>query len=105
MYHEIVTTTRTFLRNVCPVEARHVEPVIAKLRGLDVHKLSGGRTAAMAAGAAYGEEAKKVAEAKADSGEAVGAEKEKRRNTDNAVNAARARYLARKVAAGGKKKK
>ncbi|CAN4118199.1 unnamed protein product [Withania somnifera] len=42
VYHELVVTSRPFMRNVCAVEMRWVAPILAKLEKLNVFKLSGG---------------------------------------------------------------
>ncbi|KAL5998194.1 hypothetical protein ACLOJK_009132 [Asimina triloba] len=44
VYHELIATTRPFLRNVCAVEMSWVMPILRKLEKLDIHKLSGGST-------------------------------------------------------------
>lgn len=42
VYHELIATTRPYMRNVCAVEMHWVRPVLAKLDNLNVSKLSGG---------------------------------------------------------------
>ncbi|KAK4716063.1 hypothetical protein R3W88_014401 [Solanum pinnatisectum] len=42
VYHELIVTSRPFMRNVCAVEMRWVAPILAKLEKLNVFKLSGG---------------------------------------------------------------
>ncbi|KAL1539266.1 RNA helicase [Salvia divinorum] len=42
IYHELIATTRPYMRNVCAVEMPWVRPVFAKLQNLNVSKLSGG---------------------------------------------------------------
>ncbi|KAG5605051.1 hypothetical protein H5410_026543 [Solanum commersonii] len=42
VYHELIVTSRPFMRNVCAVEMRWVVPILAKLDKLNVFKLSGG---------------------------------------------------------------
>ncbi|CAN1152480.1 Probable pre-mRNA-splicing factor ATP-dependent RNA helicase DEAH4 [Linum perenne] len=42
VYHELIATSRPFMRSVCSVEMRWVVPIIKKLEKLDVNKLSGG---------------------------------------------------------------
>ncbi|XP_047309268.1 probable pre-mRNA-splicing factor ATP-dependent RNA helicase DEAH4 [Impatiens glandulifera] len=42
VYHELIATTRPFLRNVCAVEMEWVRPILSKLEKVDVKKLSGG---------------------------------------------------------------
>lgn len=100
MYHELISTGRTFLSKVCPVENAWVQSILPKLHNVDVARLSGGETA---------QKSKEAAAAGADnaaSGEGSrkdNAETGERRNADDAVAAARARYLARKAAAATKK--
>ncbi|PRW39269.1 pre-mRNA-splicing factor ATP-dependent RNA helicase PRP1 [Chlorella sorokiniana] len=98
VYHELVSTGRVYLSKVCPVEAQWVQAILPRLEGIDVNRLSGGKTGAKAIAAAEAQAAGLAAAADAEKQRAAAAE---RRNTDDAVAAARARYLARK-AAGGK---
>ncbi|XP_073021515.1 probable pre-mRNA-splicing factor ATP-dependent RNA helicase DEAH4 isoform X1 [Primulina eburnea] len=42
VYHELIATSRPFMRNVCAVESHWVGPILAKLDKLDIIKLSGG---------------------------------------------------------------
>mmetsp|Transcript_31621 Transcript_31621/g.89851 ORF Transcript_31621/g.89851 Transcript_31621/m.89851 type:complete len:98 (-) Transcript_31621:1648-1941(-) len=81
----------TFLQ-VCPVNGEWTEEIIPKLRGIDVLRLSGGKTGAAAATAA--EERSRRAVEGGGGGDCDG--KSNRRNNEAAVNAARARFLARK---------
>lgn len=93
-YHELVTTSRPFLRNVCRVESAWVAPIVHRLTGVDVRRLSGGALAGKKSGADPGGDAR--GEQSAGGGGDSGA----RKNDDTAVEEARARYLARKMKAG-----
>ncbi|KAG8498627.1 hypothetical protein CXB51_005193 [Gossypium anomalum] len=42
VYHELIATSRPYMRNVCAVERQWVLPILEKLDKLDVRKLSGG---------------------------------------------------------------
>lgn len=42
LYHELVVTTRPYMRNVCAVEMSWVMPILKKLENLNINKLSGG---------------------------------------------------------------
>ncbi|KAL6505440.1 hypothetical protein OROHE_022819 [Orobanche hederae] len=42
VYHELIATTRPYMRNVCAVEMQWVRPILAKLDKLNIAKLSGG---------------------------------------------------------------
>ncbi|GAB4840579.1 hypothetical protein Ancab_021348 [Ancistrocladus abbreviatus] len=42
VYHELIATSRPFMRNVCGVEMSWVLPIFKKLENLNVNKLSGG---------------------------------------------------------------
>jgi ATP-dependent RNA helicase DHX8/PRP22 len=42
VYHELITTTRPFLRNVCKVEEAWLAPLMPRLNDMDVARLSGG---------------------------------------------------------------
>ncbi|KAL9225588.1 hypothetical protein vseg_001493 [Gypsophila vaccaria] len=41
VYHELITTSKAFMRNVCAIEREWIMPVFKKLENLDVNKLSG----------------------------------------------------------------
>lgn len=41
VYHELIATSRPFLRNVCAVERRWVEPILNKVKKININKLSG----------------------------------------------------------------
>ncbi len=74
---------------VCPVEAEWAEEIIPKLRDVDVKRLSGGAAAAAAGSNAAGEPAARAAK------KAVGPLEKRLAGT---IDAARARFLARKQA-------
>ncbi|KAI3720398.1 hypothetical protein L6452_21314 [Arctium lappa] len=42
VYHELISTSRPYMRNVCEVEMQWVTPILHKLEKLNVSKLSGG---------------------------------------------------------------
>nr|XP_043624089.1 probable pre-mRNA-splicing factor ATP-dependent RNA helicase DEAH4 [Erigeron canadensis] len=42
VYHELISTSRPFMRNVCKVEMRWATPILQRLEKLNVNKLSGG---------------------------------------------------------------
>ncbi|EEF47512.1 probable pre-mRNA-splicing factor ATP-dependent RNA helicase DEAH4 isoform X2 [Ricinus communis] len=42
LYHELIATSRPYMRNVCAVENSWVDPVLEKLKKLNINKLSGG---------------------------------------------------------------
>ncbi|CAD7701127.1 unnamed protein product [Ostreobium quekettii] len=97
VYHECFGLSRPFLRQVCPVDDEWVQPLLPKMRNIEVKRLSGG--ASEPAGSACPKPA-------VSSGGADGALPQPalpaRRNDDNAVEAARRRYLERKA---GKRRK
>lgn len=39
VYHELISTTRPYMRNICAVEQAWVEPILKKLEKLDVNRL------------------------------------------------------------------
>lgn len=106
VYHELVATSRPFLRQVCPVEYRWVEPLLPKLADVDVNRLSKGRLLAEREAAAAAAAAKRAAagvggkdggaEARETAAAAAAAAAAGRRNDDGKVDAARQRYLQRK---------
>ncbi|XP_030459920.1 probable pre-mRNA-splicing factor ATP-dependent RNA helicase DEAH4 [Syzygium oleosum] len=42
VYHELITTSRPFMRNVCAIDIKWVVPILRKLEKVNVNKLSGG---------------------------------------------------------------
>ncbi len=97
VYHELIATGRVFLSGVCPVEGRWVaEWVLPKLQGVDVNRLSGGNTGADSINT---DEQLKEKEGKKEAAAAL------KRNDSAAVDAARARFLARKAASAKGSKK
>lgn len=39
VYHELISTSRPYMRNVCAVEMPWVTPILKKLEKLDINKL------------------------------------------------------------------
>jgi ATP-dependent RNA helicase DHX8/PRP22 len=101
VYHELISTGRVFLSGVCPVEGRWVaERVLPKLQNVDIDRLSGGGSSAEKDRNNATDGAEKM---KLEGEETAPIATSKTRNDSGAVDAARARYLARKAAKGGKK--
>lgn len=104
IYHELVNTGRPCVRQVCAIEGRWAERLLPRLEQVNVQRLSGGATTALAM--AEAERRDKAVKAKAAADKAVGAASTKEaagaKKDDAAIDAARERYLARKKA-GGKK--
>ena len=94
VFHELISTGRVYLSGVCAVEGNWVAEVLPKLQKVDIARLSGGVT---------GEKAKAAQEERIEDKTEEGAISKGRRNDETAVDAARARFLARKAAAGGGK--
>lgn len=88
---------------VCPTRYEWVEPLLPKLQGVNVQRLSGGKLRAERAAAAAAAEEAAAEQVSGAAADAAGP-KLARRNDDDAVNAARRRYLQRKQAGAGKKK-
>lgn len=86
VYHELISTSRPFMRNVCAVEMKWVSPILKKLEKLNISKLSGGP----------GHVEDKT---EGDVGELVKKEEAAGAPDDSAdrIRAARERFLARKV--------
>ncbi|KAJ4710886.1 putative ATP-dependent RNA helicase [Melia azedarach] len=85
VYHELIATSRPYMRNVCAVEMPWVMPVLKKLEKIDIDKLSGG------SGHSEGVSEKKLAEpGKEVNAAGVPNDHESR------IQAARERFLARK---------
>lgn len=106
IYHEFVATSRPFLRQVCPVRGEWVDPLLTRLRDVDVKQLS--RSSRSRCGQTV-----QVAPTDGDLGAlavsgsaAVPPGSQVRRTTNNQVLAARERYLERKkTSSSGKKGK
>ncbi|KAK8933842.1 putative pre-mRNA-splicing factor ATP-dependent RNA helicase [Platanthera zijinensis] len=87
VYHELISTSRPFMRNVCAVDMAWVMPIMKKLEKMDVYKLSGGLEAAITKPVEH--EAHQQANKEINSsgtGDSV----------ERKIQAARERYLARK---------
>ncbi|CAH9073998.1 unnamed protein product [Cuscuta epithymum] len=88
VYHELISTTRPYMRNVCAVEMQWVLPVLERLKNLNVKKLSGG---------SYHRE-EIIEETRSGLGRKDAAtHAEPPEELDNRIQAARARFLARKA--------
>ncbi|CAH9071155.1 unnamed protein product [Cuscuta europaea] len=88
VYHELISTTRPYMRNVCAVEMQWVLPVLERLKNLNVKKLSGG---------SYQRE-ELIEETRSGLGrEDAATHAEPPEELDNRIQAARARFLARKA--------
>lgn len=84
VYHELIATSRPYMRNVCAVDMRWVTPILKKLENLNVSKLSGGSgILEEVAEKKASDEPKKDAAADTD-------------ERDSKIQAARERFLARK---------
>lgn len=99
VYHELVSTGRVYLSGVCPVEGTWVAMVLPKLQGVDTARLSGGATREKA----KAEEERRIEEGKSKAEKGAPSAAAERRNDNAAVDAARARFLARKAAANKSK--
>ncbi|KAK1570571.1 hypothetical protein Q3G72_003925 [Acer saccharum] len=86
VYHDLIATSRPYMRNVCAVEMAWVTPILEKLEKLDTDKLSGG--------SAHIEEVAEIEQTeildKKVDGDAVPNDRESK------IKAARERFLARK---------
>ncbi|XP_042502946.1 probable pre-mRNA-splicing factor ATP-dependent RNA helicase DEAH4 isoform X1 [Macadamia integrifolia] len=88
VYHELISTSRPFMRNVCGVEMSWVMPILKKLEKLDINKLSGGSGSSNER--SNGEEPLDLQKKK--DGDVVKAPDD----CDSRIQAARERFLARK---------
>ncbi|VAH94346.1 unnamed protein product [Triticum turgidum subsp. durum] len=86
VYHELINTTRPFMRNVCGVEQTWVKPILKKLEKLNINKLSGGSSALI--------DYEPLEEKQPGSPTKAAAAKQS--DVDSKIQAARERYLARK---------
>ena len=102
VYHEMVMTSRPFLRHVCKVEYEWIEDALPRLESpIDVKKLSGGfyeneRDFSSGGGPENGDTAANATNAQEDKTQQKVKQEEK-------VNEARARFLARKKMKAGAK--
>ncbi|GJN28016.1 hypothetical protein PR202_gb16096 [Eleusine coracana subsp. coracana] len=88
VYHELISTTRPYMRKICAVEQGWVEPILKKLEKLDINRLSGGLSAVKESEPVELED-KQVPSPK----KAVDL---KQSEVESKIQAARERYLARK---------
>ncbi|KAF6166890.1 hypothetical protein GIB67_020324 [Kingdonia uniflora] len=89
VYHELISTSRPFMRNVCSVEMSWVMPILDKLEKLDINKLSGGTS--IPEDRLKGEEL--AVDLQKNEADAVKATDDR----DSRIQAARDRFLARKT--------
>ncbi|KAF9673682.1 hypothetical protein SADUNF_Sadunf10G0049600 [Salix dunnii] len=87
VYHELIATSRPFMRNVCAVEMEWVSPILKKLEKLNIDKLSGG------SGHSIREENEKKVSSLPKKEEAVAGVPD---DSESRIQAARDRFLARK---------
>ncbi|KAH0464603.1 hypothetical protein IEQ34_007389 [Dendrobium chrysotoxum] len=88
VYHELISTSRPFMRNVCTVDMSWVIPILKKLEKMDIYKLSG----ALESGKTEQEEHKQLPPPNAEgNSKSIGDSMESR------ILAARERYLNRKA--------
>ncbi|XP_078150328.1 RNA helicase family protein isoform X1 [Carex rostrata] len=90
VYHELINTSRPFMRNVCAVEMAWVSPILKKLEKFDINRLSGGSSSIT--------KSQEIALGNADTSK--GEMDAIKPDVDSKIQTARERYLARK---GGKK--
>lgn len=89
VYHELINTSRPFMRNVCAVERGWVVPILKKLEKMDIKKLSGSSYASN--GCEPIEDKDELPKKEANDSIASPAD------VDSKIQAARERYLARKA--------
>ncbi|KAJ4844882.1 hypothetical protein Tsubulata_016452 [Turnera subulata] len=86
VYHELIVTSRPFMRNVCAVEMAWVVPILKKLENLDVNKLSGG----------FHHSSNDTSDSKISELPKKEVASETPADRENKIQAARERFLARK---------
>lgn len=87
IYHEVLATSKVFLKGVCPVEVEWLYDILDKLKTVDTNRLGG----------TVPKPANKLIHKSNDEPEAEqGQQVKKRRNDESSIAAAKARYLARK---------
>ncbi|CAH8349750.1 unnamed protein product [Eruca vesicaria subsp. sativa] len=90
VYHELISTTRPFMRNVCSVEMSWVAPIKRKIEKLNVRRLSGGHDNSFK----EPEEKKKNTELSSNNNNAETPAVSE--SVESRIEAARERFLARK---------
>lgn len=89
VYHELINTSRPFMRNVCGVEMSWVLPILKKLEKMDANRLS--------CGAGVSEACKPKDNKSMDLPKKEANDSNKHDSVDSKIQAARERYLARKA--------
>ncbi|RZR87560.1 hypothetical protein BHM03_00015009, partial [Ensete ventricosum] len=89
VYHELINTSRPFMRNLCAVEISWVQPILKKLEKMNIDKLSGGSGASENNETIENETISSPKQAVDASGTPA--------SVDSKIQAARERYLARKA--------
>ncbi|ESQ34073.1 hypothetical protein EUTSA_v10006961mg [Eutrema salsugineum] len=89
VYHELISTTRPFMRNVCVIEMSWVAPIKRKIEKLNVRKLSGGPANSF-------KEPEEKTELSKNNNNAETTPPAVSENVESRIEAARERFLARK---------
>lgn len=87
IYHELISTTRPFMRNVCAVEMSWAIPILKKLEKINISKLSGGS----------GKPEEQIEGGKPSLPEKVVKVAKPPDDSESRIQAARDRFLARKT--------
>lgn len=98
IYHELLSTSKIVLKSVCPVEREWLEDTLYRFQTVDLQRLSG----VMVDSGAHKRKNQKSPETLVSN--TVIKHSGERRNDDEAIAAAKARYLARKNESNARKK-
>ncbi|XP_041919727.1 probable ATP-dependent RNA helicase DHX40 isoform X3 [Alosa sapidissima] len=95
IFHDVLATSRMFVRTVCPIRYEWVKDLLPKLHEVDVYELSSVAREEVTDEEVAKWESKEALKRQAESFEDVSKKLEKR-NNENSITEARARYMQRK---------
>ncbi|KAJ8403870.1 hypothetical protein AAFF_G00347380 [Aldrovandia affinis] len=96
IFHDVLVTSRVYIRTVCPVRYEWVKDLLPKLHEVDAYELSNVAREEVTDEEVAKWEAKETAKRQAEVSAEDSLKKMERRNDDTSVSEARARYLQRK---------
>uniref|UniRef100_A0A3Q2GNN9 RNA helicase n=1 Tax=Cyprinodon variegatus TaxID=28743 RepID=A0A3Q2GNN9_CYPVA len=96
IFHDVLVTSKTYIRTVCPIRYEWVKDLLPKLHEVDVYELSSVARQEVTEDEMVKWESKEAAKRQQEASAEDVMKKLEKRNTEDSVSDARARYLQRK---------
>ncbi|XP_075871325.1 putative ATP-dependent RNA helicase DHX40 [Nelusetta ayraudi] len=96
IFHDVLATSRVFVRTLCPIRYDWVKDLLPKLHQVDVYELSSVAKEEVTEDEIIKWEKREAAKRQQEVSTEEAVEKLKKRNTESSISDARARYLQRK---------